>query len=57
MYDKLPSKVNSIKVSSTSRLVSKTQYNFDKQNLVKKIENVYKTSGLVKMTGLWKILT
>ena len=56
MYDKLPSKVNSIKVSSTSRLVSKTQYNFDKKNLVKKIENVYKTSGLVKMTGLWKIL-
>ena len=40
------------KLPSTSELVAKTQYNSDKQNLEKKIEdvdkNVHNTSGLVK---------
>ena len=53
-HDKLVMKINAsdTKLPSTSELVAKTQYNSDKQNLEKKIEdvdkNVHNTSGLVK---------
>ena len=51
---KLIAKVNSIKVLSTSGLVSKTQYYSCKQCLEKRIEDVNKKipnrSGLVKKT-------
>ena len=40
MYDKLVTKVNSIEASSTSGLVSKTQYDSDKEGLEIKIEDV-----------------
>ena len=40
MYDKLVTKVNSIEASSKSGLVSKTQYDSDKEGLEIKIEDV-----------------
>ena len=55
MY-KLISNINAIdiKVPSTSRIVTKTQYDSDRQGLEKKIEKVDKktpkTTGLVKNT-------
>ena len=52
----LVTKVNAIKVLSTNRLVSKTQYSSDKKNLEKIVRGVNKkmvyTSGLVKKTDL-----
>ena len=57
MYTKLVIKVSAIdiKISSTSGLVTKTQYNTDKQRLEKKIEGVVKkitnSSGLIKKTN------
>ena len=42
VYYKLVAKVNAIKVPSTSGLVSKTQYDSNKQDPEKKIENVKK---------------
>ena len=65
MYNELVAKSNdnllktnsiNVKVPSTIGLVSKTQFNFVKQNLEKKIEDVDKkipnTSALVKKTDL-----
>ena len=58
VYDKLVTKANAIdfKVPSTSRLVSKTQYNSDKQGLENNFEDVNKkipsTSVLVEKTNL-----
>ena len=45
-------KVNTIdtKIPSTIGLVTKTQFDSDKQGLEKKIEDVDNTSGLVKKT-------
>ena len=54
MYDKLPVKVNAIdtKITNTSLLEAKTQYDSDTHGLEKRIEDVNKkipnTSGLVK---------
>ena len=54
MYDELVTKVNSIKASCTSGLVSKTRYYYDKKNLGKKIEDfnkkIHNTKGLFKKT-------
>ena len=56
MMNWLVTKVNAIKVLSTNRLVSKTQYSSDKKNLEKIVRGVNKkmvyTSGLVKKTDL-----
>ena len=54
MHDKLPVKVNAIdtKITNTSLLEAKTQYDSDTHGLEKRIEDVNKkipnTSGLVK---------
>ena len=47
VYDKLAIKVNAIdtKKPSTSRLVTKTLYNSNKQGLERKIEDVNKKAG------------
>ena len=56
MYNQLVSKANAIdtKIPSTSELVTKTQYDSDKQDLEKRIEGVDKevlnTNGLVRDT-------
>ena len=56
VYNQLVSKANAIdtKIPSTSELVTKTQYDSDKQDLEKRIEGVDKeipnTSGLVRDT-------
>ena len=56
MYGKLVTKVNAIKVLSTSELVFTTYYNSDKQNLEKKIESIDKkirnNNGIVTNTDL-----
>ena len=56
MYGKLGTKVNAIKVLSTSELVFTTYYNSDKQNLEKKIESIDKkirnNNGIVTNTDL-----
>ena len=53
MYDELVIKVNAIdtKILGTSGIVTKTQYNSDKDGLEKKIKDVDNTSGLVKKTN------
>ena len=45
MYDKLVAKVNGIgtKIPNTSELVTKTQYDSDKESLEKKIKDVGKS--------------
>ena len=56
VYNQLVSKANAIdtKIPSTSELVTKTQYDSDKQDLEKRIEGVDKevlnTNGLVRDT-------
>ena len=56
LYNQLVSKANAIdtKIPSTSELVTKTQYDSDKQDLEKRIEGVDKevlnTNGLVRDT-------
>ena len=56
VYNQLVTKANAIdtKIPSTSELVTKTQYDSDKQDLEKRIEGVDKeilnTSGLVRDT-------
>ena len=56
MYNQLVSKANAIdtKIPSTSELVTKTQYDSDKQDLEKRIEGVDKevlnTNGRVRDT-------
>ena len=54
MFDKLVTKASAIdtKVPSTSGLIFKKQYDSNKQNLEKKIEDIDKEilSGLVKKT-------
>ena len=56
MYNQLVSKANAIdtNIPSTSELVTKTQYDSDKQDLEKRIEGVDKevlnTNGLVRDT-------
>ena len=61
MYGKLGTKVNAIKVLSTSELVFTTYYNSDKQNLEKKIESIDKkirnNNGIVTNTDLNTKLT
>ena len=56
MYGKVVTKVNAIKVLSTSELVFTTYYNSDKQNLEKKIESIDKkirnNNGIVTNTDL-----
>ena len=49
--------INSARISSTSRLVSKTQYDSKKKTFKRRLKNVYKTNGLVKKTNLLKINT
>ena len=56
VYDQLLIKLNAVdaKIPSNSRLVTKTQYDLDKQGLERKVKDVEKkitcTSGLVKKT-------
>ena len=53
MHDHLVTKVNT-KIPRTSELVTKTQYDSDKQSLLEKIKDVgkktYNTSGVVRKT-------